>query len=300
MIYHPNGSLYKQGYFENGVFHGNNCLDYGDAGNVLYVGSYNNGIREGFGVEFNNEGYKIKKGTMKNNKLNGDNCKVYHNYGNLQYIGQMNCGKFDGLGKLYHSNGVLNYEGLFLNDMPHGENCIIYSKKNGNIKYVGDVKEGKFHGKGAVFDHGLEKPVMIGFFYNGVFVEGEKTCSNETGIISYKGGWKNNNYNNRGVLYHPNGKVLYQGYFYEGKEENQESVIYNALGEICFLGSLKKGKVIGYSENFGFQSKEIQYYGDDYKIEKEHSKSSSYYDDPRNNGVCSFQSFENDKYCKIM
>ena len=116
---------------------------YGDA---KYVGELKNGIREGKGVLYLNDGNRYE-GEFKNDKKEGKGI-YYWNSGlwkGDRYEGDWKNNNKDGKGIYYFSNGN-KYDGDWKNDKFEGKG--IYYFTNGN-RYEGDWKNDKKDGKGV-------------------------------------------------------------------------------------------------------------------------------------------------------
>ncbi len=133
-----NGQVFE-GKFSDGKLNGKGIYKNGDK--VLYVGDFQNHLRQG-------KGEKITK--------------------NYHYKGHFNNDKIDGYGKIQFFNskeGISEYQGYFKDNNIEGKGIIKWN--NGNM-YEGDVKEGKMNGNGKFFP---KNGVPIeGYFINGIKV----------------------------------------------------------------------------------------------------------------------------------
>ena len=123
-------------------------------------------------IFFENGDYYI--GDLLNGIPNGEGI-LYYNNGNIRYEGDYIDGKCEGNGIYYYENGHY-YKGQFKNDLKEGKGVLYY--KNGNIRYDGDFIEDKAEGNGTyTYDNG---ECYIGQWKNNV--------KHGKGIIFYKNG----------------------------------------------------------------------------------------------------------------
>ncbi len=251
--------------FIYGKTQGNAC-EFDDNGNLLYYGSVENDIKNGFGTQFNEYGEIIYSGDFKENKYNGEGT-LYRNDGNV-FEAEFKCGVLNGFGIQYDKSGRKLYEGLFVNGFYHGKGCkfladgsycegdfeknqakgkmLVYDK-NKNLIYKGHIENDKFNGTGTYYFDG--KKVYEGEFKNGRFhgygkeyqedsytYEGEFKNNARCGIgtsfkgeeIVYVGMWKNDCYDGYGVLYF-DGKPKFAGEFSNGKMNGRINKIQNGM-----------------------------------------------------------------------
>ena len=100
---------------------------------VKYIGQVLNGVPEGKGTIYWNEGSRYE-GDWKNNKKEGKGI-LYWSSGN-RYEGEFKNGAYDGKGIMYYTDGD-RYEGEWKKDNKEGKG--IYYFNNGN-RYEGDLK----------------------------------------------------------------------------------------------------------------------------------------------------------------
>ena len=105
-----------------------------------YVGQVVNGLREGKGILYGDNG-DIYKGDYRNDKLEGKGI-YYHNNGG-RYEGDYRNSKREGKGIYYFNNGN-RYEGDWRNDKKEGKGIAYFN--NGN-REMGDFYNGKKIGK---------------------------------------------------------------------------------------------------------------------------------------------------------
>lgn len=112
------GLLYEQAY----IYHCNessartNKVLIQNTGISLYKGNFLNGLKEGFGEEFDSEGRLIYKGNFQNGVHCGEGTEFYSN-GKIKFEGTFNQkGQLDGpLCRFYSFTGLLLYEGAYNN-----------------------------------------------------------------------------------------------------------------------------------------------------------------------------------------
>ena len=144
-----------EGEFKDDKYHGKGIEHFSHG---EFNGTFENGLRMGYG-EFTWKNIdKIFKGNYLNNKKNGFG-KLYENK-KLIYEGDFRNDKYNGIGKCFKDGGV--YKGNFKN----GKLCGLgkfYVKKF--LRYVGEFENGNFHGKGKKYTDLL--------IISGIFKEGE-------------------------------------------------------------------------------------------------------------------------------
>ena len=111
---------------------------------VKYIGQVLNGVPEGKGTMYWNEGSRYE-GDWKNNKKEGKGI-LYWSSGN-RYEGEFKNGAYDGKGIMYYTDGD-RYEGEWKKDNKEGKG--IYYFNNGD-RYEGDFKNGERNGKGIMY-----------------------------------------------------------------------------------------------------------------------------------------------------
>jgi antitoxin component YwqK of YwqJK toxin-antitoxin module len=191
LVYYPNGELmyegavlnnkkhgfgkmfdsqcYKlryEGQFENDMPHGASGTLYNlENGNCEYFGSFVNGMRQGWGKEFHDNGNLACEGEFVGGNASGKNLKLYDSKGRLEYSGEVVDKYKQGKGQEFFTNGQIFIEGHFENNLPNGVDMKIFSKE-GQLEYHGGMVLGKRHGYGKAFwSNG-------GLCYGGNFVNG--------------------------------------------------------------------------------------------------------------------------------
>ena len=146
----PNGNIYE-GYFKNGLRHGEGLMEYtkqrGTVADGKYQGEWVEGKYNGRGKEKYKNG-NIYEGQFKNDKRHGK--------GRMEYALRAGA-KFEGY-----------YEGEWVNGESNGQGKERYP--NGNT-YRGELKNGERHGKGRM-DY-LKKPsAKFSGYYDGEWSKG--------------------------------------------------------------------------------------------------------------------------------
>ena len=137
----------------------------------IYIGNFNNGLKEGNGSEETNK--IIYEGNFKTDKKNGFG-KLYYKEINEHYEGQFSNNNITGIGKYFWSNGEI-YEGTFVNGKMNGKG--IYTWPNGGRyegNYINNIKEGNgifIWANGKIFEGSFKNGKPNG---EGILINGEK------------------------------------------------------------------------------------------------------------------------------
>ena len=124
-----------KGYDENGnikyqLINGNGTVEeYNDKSDVVYIGEYLNGKRDGNGKEYEDKTLDFEGIYFKGERKKG---KLYYLEGGLFFEGEFLNGKKNGIGKEYSKEGILLFDGEYLN----GEkwNGKVYNKNGNNFE----------------------------------------------------------------------------------------------------------------------------------------------------------------------
>ena len=146
-------------------------ISYDNGDRETYIGKTLNGVPNGKGTMFWNDGSKYE-GEWKNNKINGKG--IYYYSDGDRYDGDFINGKAEGKGIEYYSNGD-KYEGDFRNDKKEGRGIFYW---NDGDRYEGEWKNGLKEGKGI-------------FYWS----DGDR----------YEGDFRNDKKDGKGVFYRANG-----------------------------------------------------------------------------------------------
>ena len=236
--YHGEGTLYfekKDKVFFKGQFHQGefeNGLLYDPYGNLIYEGSFMNGIPK-----------------------EGRNIKLYRVNANLKYEGDIFNYKYDGYGKLYseiefykkNKENLIIFDGNFKDGKYEGYGRLYYYDKEYDIYYLyyeGNFKNGFFKGKGLKYYLTGEK-YYEGNFKNNHFCElGIRYYKNNT--IKIKGYFNDNN-NCEGEYYSPENKLLYNGIIInEIPLKSDKIILYNDESYKIYEGKIEDGKYLDY------------------------------------------------------
>ena len=175
--------------FKEGEFDGEQKLYYSD-GKLKQTTNYNNGMKNGFDCQYNENGDNLIRAKIyyENNnsktmllffndsekkfyegdvnhllEYHGNGTLYYDNENNsIQYQGNFQNHKYHGDGVLYHQNGHKQYEGGFVNEKRQGLGTSHY-ESTGTIEYTGDWVGDEKHGEGSLFTEAGE------IVYNGTF-----------------------------------------------------------------------------------------------------------------------------------
>ena len=120
----------------------NQEIKYNNSERIKYIGQVLNGVPEGKGVMYWDNGDRYN-GEWKNDKKEGKG--IYYNNNGDRYEGDFKNGLFEGKGIEYFNDGD-RYEGDWKNDKVHGNGIYYYS--NGD-REMGDYVNGKEIGKHA-------------------------------------------------------------------------------------------------------------------------------------------------------
>ena len=200
-----------------------------------YIGEWKNGLRNGKGKLYYNNGNLQYEGDFVNDKFEGNGKYISKN--GKYYIGEWKNGLKDGKGKFYYQNKNLIYEGDWVKDKPEG-----YGKrmlKNGKY-YIGEWKNGLRNGKGKFYyNNGNLK-------YEGDWIndkcEGNGKVIFENGNY-YIGEWKNGLRNGKGKFYYNNGNLIYEGDWINDKYEGIGKWILKNGN--YYIGEWKNGLING-------------------------------------------------------
>ena len=127
---------------EDGLYHGKGVITYPNGDK--YVGEWKDGLRNGQGTIFFNEGNTKYVGEWKDDKFNVQGTITFVD--GSKYVGEYKDNKFNGQGTLTFPDGE-KYVGEWKDDEWNGWGT--YTYLNG-AKYIGEWKDGKWH-KGVLF-----------------------------------------------------------------------------------------------------------------------------------------------------
>ena len=166
---------------------------------IEYMGEFNNDKFHGFGTYYDERGYVLYNGEYKNSKKNGKGIQYYEDEENIrEYEGNFNDDKFDGYGVYYYKNGNQKYNGNWKNHAYDGIGTSYY--ENMKKEYEGHWSNGKKKTPKTTENQETKN-------------KDEKTFEKETQYYNnlkntkqYEGGFDDNEYNGKGILYYESGK----------------------------------------------------------------------------------------------
>lgn len=185
---------------------------------------------------------------------------------NILYWASSHSGRYVWTGNTFY--GVANGEGYLNNVNRRGEikSSTHYYATLGLLndydkiilvnswKYWGDEKEGIPHGLGII-----ERPdsaLVIGRYKNG---KSDTVYVFKNDHIIYSGGWKNFDYNGKGILKSLDGHIIYNGRFKDGLYDGNGTLYYDN-GQIRYCGHFLKGKYNGRGKLYQ-QNGKLEYNG---------------------------------------
>jgi antitoxin component YwqK of YwqJK toxin-antitoxin module len=169
------GALVREGYYKNGVLHGNWARIYqkSDQGlfakektYLVYEGSMIDGSEHGEGKEFYPSGKVFYEGSYFEGTRCCQNGKLFYEKGIPKYQGGFNESVYHGLGILYYPNGKVQYKGGF----EMGKFCDKagqWQNHTEDVIYRGGFRDGSYCGKGKILIKGTNS-VLESIFFNGV------------------------------------------------------------------------------------------------------------------------------------
>lgn len=163
-------------------------------GKKYFSGNYINGLRDGQGTYFGEDG-STYIGEWKNNEANGLGIEKYTSEGvNAVYEGEFKDNLRNGQGSLTLSNGA-SFKGEWVDNLLNG--FVVEILSDGR-KYEGNYKDGKRNGQGTF-----------------IWPDGQ----------SYEGEWLNNEFHGYGIFNYSNGK--YEGEFKTSKRNGKGTITYS-------------------------------------------------------------------------
>lgn len=244
-VYNTDGKLVYEGTMEKGMPQGYG-IQYDYNGNLIYKGSFEGGKYSGQGELYNSAGVMIYSGSFSNNNYEGEG-KLFNDIGKLIYVGNFSVGQRSGTGIEYDpSTQLKKYYGEYANNVRNG-NGVEYEEDGTSIKYEGSFKDDFYGGgQGKLYSGG--NLLYSGAFANG-FYEGTGTLYDlDTGVVKYVGEFKNGLYDGTGKLYDVSTSVvIYEGSFSKGKRQGS-GTSYDKLGSKQFDGNFRGDSIdyIGY------------------------------------------------------
>ena len=220
------------GKLENGLLQGQG-KEYDEEGLLEFEGTFVDGVRTGSGKSYVS-GVLVYEGSFDQGKYQGSGT-LYED-GLPLYQGRFEEGIYEGTGTLF-DGGTVVYEGQFHEGVYEGTGKL-YSE--GNVIYEGQFHEGVYEGNGTTYQNG--KPAYKGTFSAGV-PEGSGTMY-QNGVKRYEGDFIEGLFDGEGKLFFQDGTVNYKGGFAAGVYDG-EGTEYRADGSVAYTGSYEAGKPSG-------------------------------------------------------
>ena len=251
-ILYINGEIKRyEGNFENDVFHGKGKLFY-DNGKTHYFGMFNNGFfsEEGYYFDISGEKTKVLNGFPLINGKFPKGFRIYYNSGKIHYrLSLKNAKNFILDGKEFDTNEKVKYSGTFKPVIIN-----IKEKENINIEnYRSDDSYNLLIKEGYGMDYSQDGKILYkGDFklnvYNGKGIKYNYNYENNA-YIKYEGSFKNGNYNGEGTKYFDLSKIKeYVGNFMNGVY-NGMGIKYKYTGEAEYEGIFQDGYLISGNQN---------------------------------------------------
>ncbi|BAK99813.1 hypothetical protein OBV_26150 [Oscillibacter valericigenes Sjm18-20] len=230
-----------------------------DKKNPMYRGRLEDGVLQGQGIWYAEDGNLVYEGDFADGEYSGDGS-AYED-GVLIYEGTFAGGVYEGTGTLY-DGGEVSYEGAFAGGEKSGLGT---EYENGAKAYEGTFSGGVRSGEGiAYYPDGAVK--YRGAFSDGA-CDGDGTEYREDGSVQYKGAFSQGCYEGDGTYYLENGEGSVQAEFasgrtngeikwyrsgklwYEGSANNLTpngfGTLYAANGKAVYAGQMKRGTLDG-------------------------------------------------------
>lgn len=167
----------------------------------MYSGTLTDGVLQGEGKEYDEDGLLRYEGQFVNGVYEGDGS--LYEAGALVYSGAFSGGLANGMGSAY-ADGFKCYDGAFVEGLYQGEGTEYYP--DGTVKYRGSFAAGVYEGTGTSYYETGER-AYVGDFADGLR-EGEGTEYAEDGSLLYKGSFAAGLYEGAGSRYLENGDVI--------------------------------------------------------------------------------------------
>jgi antitoxin component YwqK of YwqJK toxin-antitoxin module len=257
--YDEKGNEREGGTLKNG--NGNLSIYHPLTGNLIYKGSYKNGLRDGKLESFFSDGNRETNFVFRNDTAIGDYAEYYHS-GQLKAKGNLNPyggksimesfyengkpqaieARMDGIRtgfKEYDENGFLIKERQIINGQFLGANY--YYTDEGKMLSKGEMLEDKKHGKYEYF-YGSGKRKTLETYSNDTILS--ETIWNENGKLSVENVYKNGTKNGVCKEYYITGNIRVEQMYVNGVEEGPYKSYFNS-GKIYNDGQFKDGELTG-------------------------------------------------------
>lgn len=154
-----------------------------DQGILRYQGEVEQGVCQGQGRLYDQNGELVYEGSFVNNKFEGDLGTLYKD-GEILYQGGFQENAYQGQGQLYHEEHYLYQEGHFVNGQLDGEGTIY--KADGHILYTGHFSNGLYNQSGVLYNEDYNRIDYDGEFVKGI-AEGQGKLLDSSGFMYYQG-----------------------------------------------------------------------------------------------------------------
>ncbi len=201
----------------------------------LYEGRLEEGLLQGEGKEYDEEGLVIYEGDFVDGLREGNGTA--YEAGVLLYEGDFAAGVYEGQGILYE-DGVLLYRGAFAGGMQSGEGTEYY--ENGKARYKGTFAEGLYEGEGVEYDTDGVK-VYEGSFSEGLY-DGEGSlypAENQRIDATFAAGEPDG-----AIQWYKSNKLYYDGEA-DGLTPSGFGTLYAENGQTAYVGQMAGGTVDG-------------------------------------------------------
>ena len=224
--------------------------EYNDRGDLIFEGEYLNGLKNGKGKEYNIYGKLIFEGEYLNGERNRKGKEYNEKDGKLLFEGEYLNGERNGKGKEYNKECKLIFEGDYLNG-----NILSYSLYNekGDIYFNYKKVKGILKKYDKLFGN-----LQFEYKYNNKerYVKGKEY--NPQGEIIFNGVYLNGKkWKGFGREYNYKGEITFEGEYLNGKKWNGIGKVYNKYGELIYEGELLKGQISNRNKYHGFNNKYI-------------------------------------------
>ncbi len=147
-FYYKNGNIEQQGMYNNNGNAEGEWKWYFSNGNELLVQNFQDGLEEGFLIEYDDTGKVITKGEFIEGQETG---LWYYNINNYVAEGKYIDGKRDGLWKEYYPDGKLKFSGSYVEENPNGKHTHYWD--NGKMEEIGNYVMGKREGEWLKYEY---------------------------------------------------------------------------------------------------------------------------------------------------